>query len=389
MTVVRTPLLAALMAVGAGLAATHAACADPVDGLYVGAGAGYDLLQDVTATVDALPGRSGVAANAPMTVQWGGGYSLSGAVGWGFGNGVRLEVEGDYRSVAQSGDGGSGGGRERQFGVMGNALYDIDVDLGWMSPYIGVGLGYQAASWSHVGGTASGIDEGPNPTAIAINQTLGAFAYQVIVGVSFPIDSVPGLAVTAEYRYLNVAGTRDYRAVGSTPSVSAGFPDNATRARVSGDGSHSLMIGLRYAFNGPESAPIERPPPVVPVPAAAPVPVPAPAAVATRTYLVFFDWDSAALTPRAREIIAEAVRNSARVPHTRIEVTGHADRTGTAHYNLLLSLRRAQVVAAELEREGVAKAAIEIHGVGDTQPLVPTAAGVRQPENRRVEIVYH
>jgi outer membrane protein OmpA-like peptidoglycan-associated protein len=386
MTVARTPLLAAVVAVGAGLAAPRAARAEPVDGLYVGAGAGYDLLQDVTATVDALPGRTGVAAHAPMTVNWGGGYSFSGALGWGFGNGVRLELEGSYRHVGQSADGGSGGGRQTQFGVMGNALYDVDVGLDWMSPYIGVGAGYQAASWSHVAGTAGGIDEGADPTAIGIDQTLGGFAYQIIAGVAFPIDSVPGLSLTAEYRYLNFAGNRDYRAVGSTPGVSAGFADNITRAHVPPDANHSVMIGLRYAFNPPESGPIVRPPPA---PAAA-TPSPAPAAqMPIRTYLVFFDWDSAALRPRAREIIAEAVRNSARVAHTRIDVTGHADRSGPAQYNQILSVRRAQVVAAELERQGVAKAEIAIRGVGDTQPLVPTAAGVRQAENRRVEIVYH
>jgi outer membrane protein OmpA-like peptidoglycan-associated protein len=72
---------------------------------------------------------------------------------------------------------------------------------------------------------------------------------------------------------------------------------------------------------------------------------------------------------------------------TRIEVAGHADRSGTPAYNQKLSLRRAQTVAAELVRLGVAQNEIDIEAFGDTHPLVPTAAGVREPQNRRVEIV--
>ena len=67
-----------------------------------------------------------------------------------------------------------------------------------------------------------------------------------------------------------------------------------------------------------------------------------------RTYLVFFDWNRADLTARAREIIAEAAQNSRRVQSTRIEVAGHADRSGSPQYNQRLSQRRADVVAAEL-----------------------------------------
>jgi outer membrane protein OmpA-like peptidoglycan-associated protein len=46
-------------------------------------------------------------------------------------------------------------------------------------------------------------------------------------------------------------------------------------------------------------------------------------------------------------------------------------------------------VAAELVRDGVPRAEIDIHAYGDTRPLVPTAPGVREPQNRRVEIILH
>ena len=72
---------------------------------------------------------------------------------------------------------------------------------------------------------------------------------------------------------------------------------------------------------------------------------------------------------------------------TRIEVAGHADRSGTPQYNQRLSQRRADVVASELVNQGVAKEEIVVTAFGETKPLVPTADGVREPQNRRVEIV--
>jgi len=117
------------------------------------------------------------------------------------------------------------------------------------------------------------------------------------------------------------------------------------------------------------------------------VPVAAPQREAARTYLVFFDWDRADLTDRARQIIAEAAQATTRVQVTRIEVSGYTDRSGTARYNQGLSVRRAQNVAAELVRLGVPRNAITAQGFGESNPLVPTADGVREPQNRRVEIV--
>jgi iron complex outermembrane receptor protein len=128
---------------------------------------------------------------------------------------------------------------------------------------------------------------------------------------------------------------------------------------------------------------------------AAPMPEPGPAALtpstpappAAKTYLVFFDWDRADLTVRARQIVATAAQASAQAQTTRIEVNGYTDLSGTPAYNQKLSIRRAMSVQAELVRDGVAKNEIAIHGYGESSPLVPTAKGVREPQNRRVEIV--
>ncbi len=68
-------------------------------------------------------------------------------------------------------------------------------------------------------------------------------------------------------------------------------------------------------------------------------------------------------------------------------MAGHADRSGSDAYNLRLSQRRADAVAAELVRQGVNRNDIGIQAFGESRPLVPTADGVREPQNRRVEIV--
>ena len=73
--------------------------------------------------------------------------------------------------------------------------------------------------------------------------------------------------------------------------------------------------------------------------------------------------------------------------YTQIEVNGYTDTSGPANYNMKLSIRRAQAVAAELVRDGVPKNVIAIQGFGETHLLVPTGPNVREPQNRRVEII--
>ncbi len=354
----------ALALVLIGAAAAPGARAQPVAGLYVGAGAGYGFLQS-----QSVQSPAAVLDSA----QFGGGIATVGSVGYGIGNGLRLELEGSWRDNAQS-HGVPGNGRESKAGVMLNALFDFDTGLPGFYPYVGLGGGYQWARWSAVD-LAATVPGAPGQGSLTASGTAGEPAYQVIVGAAVPINAVPGLSVTLEYRFLGLAGTRDYAAVATGPSGAVA----ATSAHTPDDANHAVMLGVRYAFTPREDlSPVSRPP--LATPAAAPTP--------TRTYLVFFDWDSAALSARARNIIAEAARNSARVEHTRLDVTGHADRTGGAEYNRVLSLRRAQAVAAEVERWGIPEQQIEVRGVGDAQPLVPTGAGVREPQNRRVEIIY-
>ena len=378
----RSALLAATV-----LAAPVAAHAEVINGLYIGAGAGANFLQDERVSSIGFPqlgipptalNRSG---NGRARVTHDVGFVGLGSVGYGLGNGLRVEVEGAYRinQVGQArnlvgfGGSSSSGGDQQKYSGMVNVLYDFDIAGLPFTPYVGVGAGY---TWVQQQNTRYRGNVGPSAgfpggyqELLRTNQGRGAFSYQGIVGGAFNLP-VPGLALTAEYRFLGLAGDRNYNYQYFAPGVSS-------RARVgfNENYNHSLLLGVRYAFN---TAP--PPPPVV-------VPVAAAQRVDNRTYLVFFDWDRADLTDRARQIIAEAAQATTRVQVTRIEVSGNTDKSGTPAYNQGLSVRRAQNVASELVRLGVPRQAITTQGFGESRPLVPTADGVREPQNRRVEIV--
>jgi OOP family OmpA-OmpF porin len=347
--------------------------AQPVDGLYVGLGAGYNYLQNTNVnSLSTAAGKISPASGAKFTGNGGFGGLVN--VGYGFGNGFRVELEGNYRQdnmhysprstvpLALS-----GGGNFQSYGGFVNALFDFDVGAGWVYPYVGAGVGYEGVQLSGTKVYANGTTNG----LYYNDSTKGVVEGQAIVGASFPIEDVPGLSLTAEYRFIGAF---------ERPNFGGVFEPSGTPVKVKLDNlyTHEAMLGLRYAFGVTPEAP---PPAPMPAPVVAPAPAPA------RTYLVFFDWDRADLTARARQIISEAAQNVARVQVTRIEVDGHADRSGTPAYNQRLSMRRAQTVAAELVRLGVPQNEIDIQAFGDTHPLVPTAAGVREPQNRRVEII--
>jgi outer membrane protein OmpA-like peptidoglycan-associated protein len=109
--------------------------------------------------------------------------------------------------------------------------------------------------------------------------------------------------------------------------------------------------------------------------------------VAGRHYVVNFGLDQATLTEQDRRIIAQAAEDYRQLGSSRITVTGYTDTSGSPDHNLQLSQHRAQVVADELERNGVPATSIITVGRGEEDLLVATGDGVVEPQNRRVEVV--
>ncbi len=188
------------------LAAPIAAKAQPFEGLYIGAGAGYNYLQEID--VRPSPGLY----TPELKIQGNSGWAGLGSIGWGFGNGVRLEAEGNYRATQNRKITGTyfpttAGGQIQTYGAMLNALFDMDIGFPWIYPYIGVGAGY---GWTDLNKVYA---SGPSVPALlrAGGQTTGNFAWQVIAGLSFPVPNVPGLSLTAEYRFYSVIGPTGFK----------------------------------------------------------------------------------------------------------------------------------------------------------------------------------
>jgi hypothetical protein len=118
-----------------------------------------------------------------------------------------------------------------------------------------------------------------------------------------------------------------------------------------------------------------------------PPPPPPPPAVAPQSFMVFFDWDRSNLSAQAVQTIQQAASAFKTRGSARITATGHTDTSGPENYNMALSLRRANTVKDALVREGVPAQAISVTGRGEANLLVATGDGVREPQNRRVEIV--
>ncbi len=371
----RTALLAT--ALGAGpLAAqaqpspsTQAQPSPPTQGPYVTLGGGWSLLQDVFDHPRLAPNPLPSAR-----YRFDSGFTGAGSVGWGLGNGVRLDLEGTYAYNAVNNQVRTAlpartTGNQGTYGLFANAYYDFDLtkfglDVTAVQPFVAVGAG---VLWTHFAPLSSVSSNGD---VFRTGGTGANFAYQGIVGLGFLVEAVPGLKLAVDYRFVGHQGSSG--AVGES-FTRAGLSKGTVG--LSPALNHQVTVGVAYAFNHPT----QPPPPEAP----APVPMAAP----SRSYLVFFDWDRANLTDRARRIVAEAAQASTRVATTRIEVSGYTDSSGTARHNQGLSVRRAESVQAELVRDGVPREAISVQGYGESRPLVQAAQGVREPQNRRVEIV--
>jgi OOP family OmpA-OmpF porin len=175
----------------------------------------------------------------------------------------------------------------------------------------------------------------------------------------------------------------DYRYLGTTtPHFRTGrnFVDGGIAAPgikvTSGYDSHSLVASLIVRFGA-------APPPV----AAPPAPPMAPP-MARKVFLVFFDWDRDTITPEGMQIVQQAAAAFRSGAPVTIQVTGYADRSGSPGYNQRLSERRANNVANALTHHGVPRQAMVVGGRGENDNRVPTADGVREPQNRRVEILF-
>jgi len=338
--------------------ASMAAFADPTTGLYGTVGAGVSFLEDITPHE-----QPNETSDIATTTSFKTGFRTTAALGWGFGNGVRSELELGYSASDVDTGFLSNNGRFTQYTVMGNLLYDFDTGTAW-TPHVGAGIGIGD---DRIGGANFPVGIQP------IDVHSHVFTYQAIAGIEYAI--APQLKLGVDYRYL---GSGDV-------SVSPGSIPAAPHSADFNIDSHNVLLTLRLDFGSPAPAPaaVVPPPPPAPVPPAPP----APHVEVQRAFQVFFDFNKSDITAAAARVIQAAADNVKAGHVTQIVVTGHTDTVGSAQYNQGLSERRAAAVKTQLVTDGVASNGISTRGVGKTGLLVPTADGVREAQNRRAEIV--
>jgi outer membrane protein OmpA-like peptidoglycan-associated protein len=284
------------------------------------------------------------------------GWAVLASVGHAFGGGFRGEFEAGYRD--NDGDGFTISGTPvttfsqdlTEVTLMLNLLYDIPLGERFKIS-LGAGAGADYAMLDQQVGATSFEDEH------------WSFAYQGIAGLNYAMGRQSELFVN--YRYLRVTEAEfDFRPV--------------TNAYIEGDDivKHTVTLGLRYYFDRGEPEPM----------AAAPAPPPPEPSAAPREYIVFFGHNKSNLTAEAMDVIRQAAAAAKQYGSATLTVVGHADRSGSSRYNEGLSLRRANAVKGALVSEGIADSAISVSGKGESDPMVQTADGVREPQNRRVHI---
>lgn len=105
-------------------------------------------------------------------------------------------------------------------------------------------------------------------------------------------------------------------------------------------------------------------------------------------FRVFFDWGKPELTRDAEATLREVLAAYRQSQPARVSVAGHTDRSGSEAVNLAASRRRAEAVRARLIALGIPRSAIAVSAFGESRPIVPTEDGVREAQNRRVEISF-
>lgn len=342
----------------------------PPGAFYLGPEGGWTSLASQNNKFRVPPVIANGSLGPKVTFNSGFNVGVRGGYMWGP---WRFEEEYSYRNNDVQSFFGAGNrivsGSRHANAIMTNVIYDFT--LGWpVTPHIGAGIG------------AVNIDDGVSnkfgqiPVQLSrlgvknfsLSGNTWAFGYQAIAGVRYMIN--PALAIDVDYRYL---ATPDFtiNSKGGNSKFTLGGVSYKT-----GYNTQNIVASLTMMFGAPPPA---APPPAPPAP-----PPPPPHQV----YLVFFDWDKYNITPEGMQILQAAAEHWKAGGAVQIQVTGYTDLSGSAGYNQRLSERRANAVAVALEHLGVPRNEMIVSGRGMNDPRVPTPLGVREPQNRRVEIVF-
>lgn len=369
-----------LFAAAATLAFIPAAHAYP--GVYGAIGAGLSYIG---------PDRDFESDGPPLAfdseADYENGIGVYAALGHEGASGVRAELEVNYRNNDLRhlpGDGinftgwneNTVDGDITALAIMFNLIKNFDSDSA-VTPYIGIGAGMARLKADYLGNDPS-FSGGFG--SLVVDDKAWELAYQGIAGLAFELAE--GLALDVSYRYF---ATLDPDFSGTLAGAATTFEQEYN--------SHSVFAGLRWNFG---AAPVDAPQykdcwdgSSVPVAAECPPQLEEDSAADLDpiNVIVYFDYDKSNLTPEASNLIREASSRALANDVDTVVVSGHADRSGGSAYNQALSERRASVVREALIANGISADMIRVESFGEDRPAKPTEDGVREPLNRRTEVV--
>lgn len=335
------------------------------DGWYVRAGVGVGLMESMDLS-GALNGTIKPAGDLRPTI--------------GFGKYLANDWRLDFDVTQRYNDGGAinntalnGVAKLHSWDLMANVIKDFDFGSR-VTPYLGLGAGLASANISASGYQYGNVTDPYN----SYDDSAKNFAWNALAGLTFEMSEKWDFDIG--YRYFMI------------PDPEWG---SSGQLRGSDYQSHDVFAQFRYNF-GAKAEPAPPPPPPPPPPPAPkpqpapppPPPPPPPAPVCGDVaFPVYFAWDRSDLTQEARSAISESVNVANRCGVTSASVSGFTDTSGSKKYNMGLSQSRASIVRDELVRDGVNGSVISTAAFGETDLAVHTPDGVREPMNRRAQVV--
>jgi OOP family OmpA-OmpF porin len=105
-----------------------------------------------------------------------------------------------------------------------------------------------------------------------------------------------------------------------------------------------------------------------------------------KQFIIFFGFDKCTITPEADKVLGEAADTAKSEGTAKIQIVGHTDTSGSPAYNQRLSECRSNAARTNLVGKGIADGAITTSGKGESELMVQTADGVKEPQNRRATV---
>ena len=340
---------------------------------YVGVDGGGMLVEKIRYTINGTPRLADAKSHK--------GYDVGGLVGYDFGM-FRVEAETSYRHANLDtwtartttpnfyttgplgnlpvGTYPNATGSTSALSFMANGLLDFGDDDG-LQGFVGGGVGVSRVKAKYA---ISGR---------FLNDSDTRFSYQALAGVRYPLTD--HIDIGGKYRWFTATHPR--------------FVDITNRTVSGRFRSHSLLAELTYNFGEPV-APPPPPTPAPPPPPVTPPPPPPTVTCAPGPFIVFFEWNKSDITPEAASILDNAVTQYQNCGNARVMLAGFTDTSGTPKYNIGLSQRRADSTRAYISAHGIPDGVVSTQAYGEdpSKLRVQTADGVREVQNRRVEITY-